>query len=118
MRAIVAPGKASGTIIAPPSKSMAHRYLIGAALSKEKCILSGVDYSEDIRASIDCLKAMGAEITTDTDTVTVNSHFIDNGNMIGGDLFVDADTVEDFNPVVGSLTVQVVDHDVRFFGGE
>ena len=61
-----------GKIDAPPSKSMAHRYLIGAALSGEVCELCGVDYSEDILASIDCLKALGAQVTTDKDTVTVN----------------------------------------------
>ncbi len=61
-----------GTIDSPPSKSMAHRYLIGAALSGQVCRLTGVDYSEDILASIDCLKALGAEITTDRDTVIVN----------------------------------------------
>ncbi len=72
MKAIFKPCKLKGTINAPPSKSMAHRYLIGAALSKEKCIISGVDYSEDILATIDCLKALGAEIKIEKDTVTVN----------------------------------------------
>ena len=72
MTANFKPCKLKGVINAPPSKSMAHRYLIGSALSKEKCVLSGVDYSEDILASIDCLRALGAEITTDGDTVTVN----------------------------------------------
>lgn len=72
MTANFKPCKLKGVISAPPSKSMAHRYLIGSALSKEKCVLSGVDYSEDILASIDCLRALGAEITTDGDTVTVN----------------------------------------------
>jgi 3-phosphoshikimate 1-carboxyvinyltransferase len=57
---------------APASKSMAHRYLIGAALSGEVCTLRGVDYSEDILASIDCLKALGAKITLDGDSVTVD----------------------------------------------
>jgi len=62
----------SGTVNAPPSKSMSHRYLIGAALSGQICRLSGVDYSEDILASIDCLRALGAQITIDADTVTVD----------------------------------------------
>ena len=66
------PCKLAGTIEAPPSKSMAHRYLIGASLSKKTCVLSGVDYSEDILASIDCLKALGAKITMDGDKVTVD----------------------------------------------
>jgi len=66
------PCKLKGTVCAPPSKSMAHRYLIGAALSGQKCSLSGIDYSEDILASIDCLKALGVEITAHKDVVTAN----------------------------------------------
>lgn len=65
------PCKLKGQISAPPSKSMAHRYLIGAALSKGKSVLSGVDYSEDILASIDCLKALGAEVMICDDVVSV-----------------------------------------------
>ena len=61
-----------GTIEAPPSKSMAHRYLIGAALSGKKCTLRGVDFSEDILASIDCLTALGTKITIENDTVVVD----------------------------------------------
>lgn len=72
MIATFKPCRLQGTVEAPPSKSMAHRYLIGAALSGEVCTLSGVDYSEDILASIDCLKALGAEITVDRDRVTVD----------------------------------------------
>jgi len=66
------PCSLKGVVDAPPSKSMAHRYLIGAALSGERCTISGFDYSEDILASIDCLKALGAEITLDGDSVTIN----------------------------------------------
>ncbi len=72
MIATLKPCTLNGTIDAPPSKSMAHRYLIGAALSGKKCTLSGVDYSEDILATIDCLNALGATVTTDTDTVTID----------------------------------------------
>ena len=72
MKATFKPCKLHGTVSAPPSKSMAHRYLIGAALCGKKCTLTGVDYSEDILASIDCLKALGATITTDQDTVTID----------------------------------------------
>lgn len=64
--------KLYGNIDAPPSKSMAHRYLIGAALSNEICQISGVEYSEDILASIDCLRALGAEICVCDDVVTIN----------------------------------------------
>ncbi len=72
MKAIFETCKLKGKINAPPSKSMAHRYLIGAALSEGKSVISGVDYSEDILATIDCLKALGTDITVEKDTVTVN----------------------------------------------
>ena len=72
MRATFKPGSLSGIIDAPPSKSMAHRYLIGAALSGKVCVLSGIDYSEDILASIDCLRALGAEVVIQEDTVTID----------------------------------------------
>ena len=72
MRAEFTPCRLEGSVFAPPSKSMAHRYLIGAALSGEKCTLCGVDFSEDILASIDCLSALGANIKIDGDTVVVD----------------------------------------------
>lgn len=74
MIAIFEPSRLKGTIDAPPSKSMAHRYLIGAVLSGKTSILTGIDYSEDILATIDCLRALGANIVTDRDTVTIEPH--------------------------------------------
>ena len=72
MRATFTPSTLRGRIDAPPSKSMAHRYLIISALSGQKCTLTGVDYSEDILASIDCLRALGAKISIDGDRVSVD----------------------------------------------
>ena len=72
MKATFKPCKLWGAVDAPPSKSMAHRYLIASALSGEKCTLWGVDFSEDILASIDCLRALGADISIDNDKVTVD----------------------------------------------
>ena len=72
MVALFKPCVLNGSVDAPPSKSMAHRYLIGAALSGKCCQLSGVDYSEDILASIDCLRALGADVSIDNDKVTID----------------------------------------------
>ncbi len=52
-------GKAKGTIIASPSKSMAHRDLICGAFSVDSEI-TGVHMSKDIEATLGCLKALGA----------------------------------------------------------
>ena len=60
-----------GEIAAPPSKSMAHRLLICAGLSKGRSIIRGVAPSDDIHATIDCLKAMGAEVEYDGENAAV-----------------------------------------------
>lgn len=71
MKVNVFPGTARGTVQAPPSKSMAHRYLIAAALAKGESTVRGIAYSQDILATIDCLRALGVEIATHEDSVTV-----------------------------------------------
>ena len=57
------PSQASGTAAAPPSKSMAHRLLLAAALSGSPCEVENVELSRDVRATADCLRALGAELT-------------------------------------------------------
>lgn len=52
---------ASGRIEAPPSKSMAHRYLICGGMSSGS-VIKGIDFSEDIKATLGCLKALGASV--------------------------------------------------------
>ena len=61
----------SGEITAPPSKSAAHRRLICAALAEGKSVIKGISQSEDMKATLDCIKALGATAETDGDTVTV-----------------------------------------------
>ena len=52
----------SGCINAEPSKSMAHRLLIAAALSDGASKVANIAPSEDILATMDCLRALGADI--------------------------------------------------------
>ena len=60
-----------GTVTAPPSKSAAHRRLICAALADGKSVIHGISESEDMKATLDCITAMGAKWERDGDTVTV-----------------------------------------------
>ncbi len=62
----------SGEITAPPSKSMAHRMLILAALSGGRCKVDNLDYSEDVLAMLDCLKALGASAETDGNAAVID----------------------------------------------
>ena len=55
----IAPGKLSGTVKAPASKSFAHRALICAALAGGASLLTNVDMSKDIWATIQCLNSLG-----------------------------------------------------------
>ena len=60
-----------GTIRAISSKSSAHRLLICAALSDSPCHLHCTDESEDIRATVRCLNAMGAHIVRTEDGYSI-----------------------------------------------
>ena len=60
MRAVIRPGELRGTVSAPPSKSMAHRMLICAALAESESTVRPVELSEDILATMDGLCALGA----------------------------------------------------------
>ncbi|MCR5565294.1 MAG: 3-phosphoshikimate 1-carboxyvinyltransferase [Clostridiales bacterium] len=71
MRAIIRPGTARGTVAAPPSKSMAHRLLICAALAQGESVVRGVDPSEDVLATADCLTALGASLSREGTSVRV-----------------------------------------------
>ena len=71
MRVSIKPGIAQGQVSAPPSKSMAHRLLICAGMSRGKSVIHGMSHCEDALATMDCLRALGAECTLDGDTVTV-----------------------------------------------
>lgn len=56
-------GLANGEITVPPSKSMAHRLLICAALSEEESVIKNLPSCDDVVATCECLRALGASIT-------------------------------------------------------
>ena len=62
MRLLVNGTELSGSVRAIASKSVAHRLLICAALSDSVCQIRCEILSRDISATVDCLRALGAEI--------------------------------------------------------
>lgn len=68
MIATIEKGTAYGRVEAPPSKSVSHRYLICGALSGGS-VIENVAFSEDIKATLNCLSALGAEYEIDGSTV-------------------------------------------------
>ncbi len=71
MNVKIKPGRAVGRIKAPPSKSIAHRLLICAAMCNGVSRVSGISSCEDVLATIDCLSALGIKTEQVGDTVTV-----------------------------------------------
>ena len=71
MKAVIKPSKACGSITIPPSKSMAHRAIICAALAEGESVISNIDYSVDITTTIDCMRKLGAQIECGKTTVKV-----------------------------------------------
>ena len=71
MRVVIEKGAARGAVSVPPSKSIAHRLLIAAALSRGESRISNLSDCDDVRATVDCLSALGADFRFDGDTVFV-----------------------------------------------
>ena len=56
------PKQLSGTVCVPPSKSLAHRAIICASLSRGRSVITNIEYSQDIRATIGAMKSLGTMI--------------------------------------------------------
>lgn len=82
MKIQIKKGLAKGTVTAPPSKSMAHRLLIAAALSEGKSSIRAVSECEDVLATLDCLKALGV-----------------NYQKIGNDVIIEGKSPKEMTPI-------------------
>lgn len=72
MKQTFLPKKAGGSIAAISSKSYLHRALICAALAEGKTELRCHGFGEDVLATADCLRALGANVEQTADGFTVN----------------------------------------------
>ena len=71
MIARILPGKATGIVSAPPSKSMAHRLLIAAALAEGASTIQNVALSQDMLATADSLAILGQRVQIDNGTAVL-----------------------------------------------
>ena len=111
MNATIHPAPLSGDIAAIASKSDAHRLLILAALSKGETKLAMERRSEDIDATIGCLRSLGAEISLLPDGVLVRGIERVNQNPLL-DCGESGSTFRFLLPVAAALCEQA-----RFIGG-
>lgn len=66
------PKKLNGAVTVPPSKSMAHRAVICASLADGRSVISNIQLSDDIKATIEGMQAFGAVILHEEDTLTID----------------------------------------------
>lgn len=71
----IIPTKLKGNVLVPPSKSISHRAIICAAMSKGDCYLSNISLSDDIIATIEGIRALGGKCEIIGDKLFL-SHYI------------------------------------------
>ncbi|MBC8060186.1 MAG: 3-phosphoshikimate 1-carboxyvinyltransferase [Clostridiaceae bacterium] len=67
----IQPGALKGTVNIPSSKSLCHRAIIAAGLSKGNSNLENILFSKDIEASIDAMVNLGAKIISEGDKLLI-----------------------------------------------
>lgn len=78
---------AGGTVAAPPSKSYAHRLILAsflASLEKDAGMqtVSNIALSEDIKATLDCVNALGCEFSFDGNSVSMPGNSLSTSDRI------------------------------------
>lgn len=68
----ITPSKLQGEIKTPPSKSLCHRAIIAAGLSKGISNIYNIIYSEDITATCSGIKALGVEIKAENENLIID----------------------------------------------
>lgn len=66
------PKTLNGTVIVPPSKSMAHRAVICASLAAGRSTIKNIQLSDDMLATIEGMRSFGAVISYDDQTLTID----------------------------------------------
>lgn len=80
----VFPGQLRGTVQAPPSKSLAHRALICAALADGESVIRGISGSKDMDATIGCIRALGARVQRSGDECRIRGIFAEASPALPG----------------------------------
>ena len=61
-----------GTVNIPPSKSAAHRAMLCAALAEGRSVIAPIELSNDMRATLNAISALGAKAELSGQTLTID----------------------------------------------
>ncbi len=73
MQATISPGYISGTVTAPPSKSVTQRVLAAALLHNGKTVIRHAGRSDDELAALQIIQQLGARVTQTEETIEITS---------------------------------------------
>ncbi|MDE6069258.1 MAG: 3-phosphoshikimate 1-carboxyvinyltransferase, partial [Alistipes sp.] len=77
------PGRVTGALTPPCSKSYAQRALAAALLSEERSVLHGVEFCDDTRSALRCIELLGAEVEyLDEHTLAVRGGLKPRGHVL------------------------------------
>ena len=86
MKAIIHPSQLKGTVQAPASKSSMQRACAAALLSNGRTVLKNPGHSNDDKAAIEIIKALGAKCRIENETLVIESSgvpfVIDNSSLV------------------------------------
>ncbi|MCD5410671.1 MAG: 3-phosphoshikimate 1-carboxyvinyltransferase [Clostridiales bacterium] len=68
----IRPTRLQGNVKLPPSKSYSHRAIIAAGLADGKSEIFNISYSEDVKATINAMRLMGAKIKEHSDKLEIS----------------------------------------------
>ena len=103
MNVKIKPSKIFGEIVAPPSKSYAHRILIAAYLSGEKVCVHNAGNSNDVLATASALTSLGAQVDIHEGTITIERKTMPNSATV--DCCESGSTLRFLLPVASALNV-------------
>ncbi len=93
----------SGSVIAPPSKSYAHRLILCAFLSGQRVKINNVGSSQDVLATLNAVKTLGAKVEVYDNYVIVEKQKIVDGAII--DCNESGSTLRFLMPIIPALNI-------------
>lgn len=111
----VIPTKLNGKISVPPSKSLAHRAIIAAGLSQGISRIDHIEYSQDIKATIKAMEALGTIIEQHEDYLIINGNYTFSKNNTMPGVLIDCE--ESGSTLRFMVPISIVkENKVRFIG--
>lgn len=104
MDIIVNKGTVKGEVIAPPSKSYAHRIILASYLCGKKVNVYNAGTSQDVLATVGAIKALGATVTNNGNCLTILKGELPKGK-IEIDCNASGSTLRFLMPILSALNV-------------